>query len=122
MREIKFRGKCLDNGEWIYGSLIFIDGRKPHIFSNHGAVEVNPATVGQYTGLKDKSGKEIWEGDVVNVFFGSDPVPMQVLFELGGWKVEDQYGDEAHDLDYYAGCDEVEILGNMHDNPELLTQ
>lgn len=130
MREIKFRGKCLDNGEWVYGfyrqypiykSCGTCIDHLNHFIDTDGRSEfIDPATVGQYTGLKDKNGKEIYEGDSVNVWFGSDSVTMQVIFEIGGWKIKEAFDETLHDLSYYVECDDVEIIGNIHDNPELL--
>ena len=136
-REIKFRGKRLDNGEWVYGSLLlWSDGDATILQNNDGnnnAVwkrEVDPSTVGQYTGLKDKNGKEIYEGDIMFLSDrGSHKEEVIVEHGLYGWtfynpKTATFYSDGSHT--YYA----VEnyrfmfgtgvCIGNIHDNPELL--
>lgn len=119
MREIKFRGKRLDNGEWVYGDLFRMNGF-PYIYPGH--YEVIPDTVGQFTGLLDKNGKEIYEGDIVaNDFGNTNIVNMTVEWCTDGyWALHEIDGDDTMHFvaDYLK---EIEIIGNIHDNPELLT-
>ena len=142
MREIKFRGKRIDIGEWVYGDLIHRqmwweavliirvqDGVHDDGFDAYEEYEVIPETVGQYTGLKDKHGVEIYEGDVV-AFEDSD----------GGYEYQDlvmntgivEYGElrfyftnrvavEMGDFYIKDGrCDDIEVIGNIYENPELM--
>lgn len=124
MREIIFRGKRLDNGEWVYGSL-FVGFKKSYIcpeaiamYNFDGAlciggfIEVYPSTVGQYTGLKDKHGKKIFEGDILLFRAGRTHV---VRFEDGAFILE----DSAIPIPFAI---KSEIIGNVHDNPELLNE
>lgn len=139
-REIKFRGKRVNGGEWVYGMTISngtIKRKINNIFfevAENKWVGVLPETLGQYTGLKDKDGKEIYEGDILKTprgFIG------QVVFgraeeecrhKVFGRMVIDCYttygwifvrGDG-----YRCAIDdellEGEIIGNIHDNPELM--
>ena len=66
MREIKFRGKRIDTGEWVYGFYYEKPSGKSYIYNNQTRLhhKVDPATVGQYTGLRDKKGEEIYKGDI----------------------------------------------------------
>lgn len=146
MREIKFRGRCLDSGTWIYGSLFNSIWRKSadgsrvcYIFpdnmlsdDNGGGdcwedfaevaeqYEVDPSTVGQYTGLHDKEGREIYEGDIVSVSYGHPGLDSSgvIEYKCGGFILRYRDHGYLNPVDF-SDCD-IRILGNIHDNPELL--
>lgn len=116
-REIKFRGKCFDNGDWVYGSIVIISDRH-YIFNDELRKEVDPSTVGQYTGLKDKNGKEIYEGDILEYGLYGDTCRDAIVFK--NWC----FGliCDGHFFDMGTLFKEIKgkVIGNIHDNPELL--
>lgn len=125
MREIKFRGKRLDNGEWLYGSLVILNGRY-FIFDDANRHEVDPPTVGEFTGLKDKNGKEIYEGDVIRSPLSEDKTrPHRIFYHTGNAAFMGALVDRKElcylrldqDWIYKFG---KEVIGNIHDNLELL--
>lgn len=125
MREIKFRGKRLDNGELIVGSYIEAENRDRSIAHQiipykAGLVvrEVDPATVGQYTGLKDKNGREIYEEDIIKTDFSYATWIGFVHFNKGNFELVDS--DKNGQYLTLSVLSDIEIIGNIHDNPELL--
>lgn len=136
MREILFRGKRMDNGDWVEGYLYehepplvgivsekdepeaskwfiartgFADWNMPRPVE---LVEVDPSTVGQYTGLKDKNGKRIFEGDVLSIWNDRNDV---VVFEDGAFIMEDTEIPMRFAIKF-------EVIGNVHDNPEFMKE
>ena len=124
-REIKFRGKSLNTGLWSYGDL-----RQDNIRRKaYVEYEVDPETIGQFTGLTDCKGKEIYEGDILSftVFdaFGGDRQHRGTVRYCGSsfmiWLSLD--GEDCLDLDWVIEQDdELEIIGNIYDNQELIKQ
>jgi hypothetical protein len=129
MREILFRGKRVDNGEWIEGDLIQSrDKTYIHPKANSFRVsetglsklivlrEVYPETVGQYTGLTDKNGKKIFEGDIIRS--NSERGYIEYYPNDCAFDVVDDHG-------FYwliSEMSNIEVIGNIHDNPELLEE
>ena len=123
MREILFRGKRIDNGEWIYGDICRHDGVISYI-GQHPAdgsmicYDLDQSTIGQYTGLCDKNGKKIFEGDIMAfTAYGFDYVGT-VEFADGSFSVMCEHASPF--LDQAVSKRGAYIIGNMHDNPELL--
>ena len=127
MREILFRGKRIDNGEWVEGFYSLINnnhGMKPAIITGteKGCFIpefVDPATVGQFTGLTDKNGKKIFEGDIVDRATersGQKPSHRTgvVVFKRYGFVFE-PIGNRGHGM---WTCGEHEVIGNIYDKEE----
>ena len=148
MREILFRGKQVYSGEWLYGMPDNEDcsadfpcispSRNYHTKDTFPLDwEVDPATVGQFTGLYDKNGRKIFEGDIVEYNDGFDYFKGEVVFENGAFGVGsyEVIGFSSGYCDNFANLwqlfwnqeviDEAElyycvVIGNIHDNPELM--
>lgn len=148
MREILFRGKRKDNGEWVYGNHLFDDVSGKHYIVPFGNItesekvgqdgccycvgfEVIPSTVEQYTGLTDKNGKKIFEGDIIR--FDENLYTVQRECDTpGGYWAEtgyilkhigwSDYMSFTSTIDDWENECQVFIIGNIHDNPELLNE
>lgn len=123
MREIKFRGKTLDNGEWVYGDYHHRAGGVHCIIDmqpdfqgkvEYVIIQVDAETVGQFAGLHDKNGKEIYEGDIVRYDMGGE---CEVSYCIGGGFAGFDLSPAFHNEHQLK---DVEVIGNIHDNPELL--
>ena len=130
IREVIFRGKRTDNGEWVKGYL-YITHIGAHEIGSYDAeinierltFDVIPETVGQYTGLTDKNGKRIFEGDIVHCVSKLDSADMVIIFECGQFRMilAEKYHEYQTNVGYYdINCFAKEVIGNIHDNPELL--
>lgn len=136
MREILFIGKRLDNGEWITGHLLKYEDGRARIVPNNTDIfcfekdesiiqtvahRVDPETVGQYTGFVDKNSKKIFEGDIVSIYNSK-----AFLFAVE-WN--NQYvlkctsnGVSDNILNVIESSEDVEVVGNIYDNPEPIKE
>ncbi len=130
MREILFRGKrddLADNNKWVYGAFVEqyhssrVGGRVDAIFSSTkfktSRYVIDPETVGQCTGLKDKNGVKIFEGDKIYIdgcYLG------YILLKDGAFNLIEKSNQSGSNILNQARMNKMEIIGNIHDNPELL--
>lgn len=149
MREILFRGKRIDNGEWVRGSFWENCGC-PTIIPAASIIgfHVDPETVGQFTGMTDKNGKRVFEGDIIRYgmiydyecyleslenpdAYDGEVYDYDIEVDSVGWCIDFEY--PAFDLENHqfecnglshimCGDYEYEVIGNIHDNPELLEE
>lgn len=119
MRTIKFRAQDIASNKWLYGDILHPE-KGVCIFEQGGkrGEQVKPETIGQFTSLKDKNGREIYEGDIIS-FFGKKEY-LEVRFVRGVfaflWNgdLDDEFptGSPTHEW--------AEVVGNIHDNPEMI--
>lgn len=127
MRDITFCGKTLDGGKWIYGDLRQYNPGCAGIHARNigHTIKVDPNTVGQYTGMTDKNGKQIFEGDVIKAKIeggnhsGFEWKHMRVGFTQGTFCLIDGTGGMFCALGAFASSVTLEVVGNIHDTPEL---
>lgn len=133
MRDIRFRGKREDNGEWVYGLLTYdkSDGAWFVDASFNDGYMVIPETVGQYTGLKDEKGKEIYEGDILTLSYGI-PVKVDTLIieyaddevvqdiSVSGWWMRNVRPNGVSGSLCKTYANDIEVIGNKWDNGDLL--
>jgi uncharacterized phage protein (TIGR01671 family) len=144
MREILFRGKRLDNGEWVEGQLLYfkssvnaeefaliVEGcewdNSNDWFNIGKRAKVIPETIGQFTGLLDKNGKKIFEGDILKQkweYYKNQLVVISYDQASFGYATKSDFrrgvSDPIDDSEYGLSIGTCEVVGNIHDNPELL--
>lgn len=125
-REIEFRGKRFDNGQWAYGNLIIDDSGNSEIidYENNREIryDVRGETIGQFTGKYDKNQRKVYEGDIVlQQGYNGRKEKMVVRFENGAFIVGYHSGSSTRKKPMLIS-DKCEVIGNIHDNPELLQE
>ncbi len=134
MRQIKFRGKSIGTGEWLFGNLFKFGIQPPTnvpcicpcVPTWKDAVDiynVHENTVGQFTGLLDKNGKEIYEGDII-LLGKNKTYTAQIVYRNDSLRIYSVGGYFIGDLDYIRQCgiEYCEVIGNIHDNPEMVDE
>lgn len=124
-REIKFRGKRVDNAKFVYGyyhldATGYVEAHYITTSDNMDVYEVIPESVGQFTGLRDTNGVEIYEGDILAMGYGK--VPSRVFWseKNASWMTHNITRNEDYELNKFCQRFIEEVIGNIHDNPSLL--
>nr|WP_299317583.1 YopX family protein [uncultured Blautia sp.] len=133
MREILFKAKRKDDGKWVegyYQKRYDLLGNKEHLifraysYTVWEYTEINPETLCQFTGLCDKNGKRIWENDVVWLVCDGKEHIYQIVWDNSELDFKATKGEENYgtNYEYLLCCDEIEVIGNIFDNKELLQE
>ena len=134
MREVLFRGMRKDTGAWVFGDLVHSqykigDTCVGQYGNTVGIHQVSPETVGQFTGLTDKNDKKIFEGDILKYQINiKTAIVGKIAFLCGAFVFESEELDRECDIAFSTFADDeialsehcIEVIGNIHDNPELL--
>lgn len=134
MREIEFRGKRIDNGEWVCGLPMYrnyikqftkhewidnLDNNRVKTYQTSADFQIEEKTLGQYTGLKDKNGTKIFEGDIVNMLNITD-YPMQIKWNKKWARFIFYNLVDKTEMNLFT--EQCEVIGNIYDNPELIKE
>lgn len=133
MREILFKAKRKNNGKWVdgyYQKRYDLLGNEEYLIFHADSytvweyAEVDPETLCQFTGLCDKNGKRIWENDVVWLVCDRKEHIYQIVWDNSELDFKATKGEENYgtNYEYLLCCDEIEVIGNIFDNKELLQE
>lgn len=130
-REILFKAKRKDGGKWVdgyYEKRFDVDGSEQHFifwsksYTVFEYAEIDPSTLCQYTGLTDKNGKKIWENDICEMVYNGVVYVYVVVWDKTELDFKGTNGKENYgrNFEYLGCCEEIEVIGNIFDNPELM--